>query len=109
MNNDNQLTREARSYAGFYLRTGSRTWFWGWGSPPTAAAEQRWAGVAGCAPRQHLRAATTTLRLKKSKSMHNPGPKIVRSSAPQPSRRSTKGNFVLSATGTSSDLSSAKY
>ena len=46
MNNENQLTREARSYAGFYLRTGSRTWFWGWGSPPTAAAEQPWAGVA---------------------------------------------------------------
>jgi hypothetical protein len=45
MRNGDQSAREARSYAGFCLRTRNRTWFWGWGGSPVAT-EQPWAGVA---------------------------------------------------------------
>lgn len=45
MNSARQQNKKARSFGGFYFRAGGRAWFWGWGAPPSPAAEPSWGSL----------------------------------------------------------------
>lgn len=58
MNGVRQQDRDSGAFAGFYFRSGSKSWFWGWGAPHTRAGEISWSPVAEWLRRMRSRAAT---------------------------------------------------